>query len=180
MKFKEYITESSKDDYTGIFIGRMQGLTLGHTKVIDIMARTHPHSYVVLVKGEKSSGNKTLNPLPYEIQEKMIKKVLPDNVELITAKSANLEDILPGMDGKSFAVYAGPDRLQAYRKYATYVLKQGYNVKVIDTGQMIPRDDAISGTKLRQALKNDDIESFKKIAPKEIWDMFDELREFLR
>lgn len=180
MKFKEYITESSKDDYSGIFIGRMQGLTTGHTKVIDIMARTHPRSYVVLVKGEKSSADKAHNPLTYEVQKKMIEKVLPANVELITAKTANLEDILPGIEGKDFAVYAGPDRLQAYRAYAKYVLKQGYNVKVIDTGQMIPRDDAVSGTKLRAALKNDDFEAFKKIAPKQIWDMFDELREFLR
>jgi len=179
MKFKEFILESTKDEYSGIFIGRLQGITVGHTKVIDIMSKTHQQNYVVLVKGEKSSKDTERNPLPLEVQEKMIKKILQNNVKLIVAKSANLEDILPELEGKNFAVYAGPDRLSDYRKYATYIAKQGFNIKVVDTGQMLPRDDSISGTKLRLALKNNDFEAFKKIAPKEIHSMFSELREYI-
>ena len=171
--------ESTKDEYSGIFIGRLQGITVGHTKVIDIMSKTHPYNYIVLVKGEKSSGDKQRNPFPFEVQEKMIKKILQNNVKLIVAKSANLEDVLPKLDGKNFTIYCGPDRLSDYRRYASYVSKQGYIVKVIDTEQMIPRDDSISGTKFRAALKANDFEAFKKIAPKEIHGMFSELQEYL-
>ncbi len=179
MRFKDYLAEETKENISGIFIGRMQGFTVGHMKVIDIMAKTHPHSYVVLVKGEKSSTDTKRNPLPFAVQEKMIKKALPSNVDLTTAKTANLEDILPNLSGKTFAVYAGPDRLASYRTYAKYAIKQGYHVRIIDTGQMIPRDENVSGTKLREALKNNDFEAFKRVAPKEIWDMFGELKKYM-
>ena len=174
MKFNHYIIESSKDDYTGIFLGRIQGLTTAHVKIINTMSATHPQNYVVIIKGDKSSLDTGRNPIPFEVQEKMVKRVLPSNVKIITAKSANLENILPDLEGKAFAVYAGTDRVQDYRKYAAYIAKQGYNVKVID----IPREaNDVSATKLRQSLKDNDIEAFKKVAPKEVWDMFDELRQ---
>lgn len=144
------------------------------------MARTHPHSYVVLVKGEKSSLDKSRNPLPFEIQKKMLEKVLPENIKLKISRSANIENLLPELDGKNFAVYAGPDRVAAYRLYANIAINQGYHIKVIDTEQMLPRDDNISGTKLRKALKDNDFEAFKKVAPHQIWSMFKELQGYIK
>ena len=179
MRLLQYIIESSKEDHIGLFIGRMQGLTTGHTDVINLMSKTFSKSYVVLVKGEKSSSDKKRNPLPFEIQKKMIEKVLPSNVDLLVTKSANLEDLLPTIDGKSFVVYAGPDRVKDYRSYVKYATKLGYKVQIVDTGQMIPRDDSVSGTKLRQALKADDFEAFKKITPKEIWSIYQDLKEYM-
>lgn len=180
INFKDYLLESSKEDHVGIFIGRIQGLTMGHAKVIDIMEKTHKKNYIVIVKGIKSSQDKVHNPFPLEVQQKMLNKIIGPNTDLVTAPRANLEDLLPKLGSKNFVIYSGPDRLSGYRSYASDAIKQGFHVKVIDTGQMLPRDESISGTKLRQSLKNNDIETFKKITPQKIWNMFDELRSYIR
>jgi nicotinamide mononucleotide adenylyltransferase len=180
VKFKDYIIEKKKEDSVGVFLGRMSGLTIGHMAVINLMSQTHPHSFVVLVKGEKTGQDKNKNPFPLDVQRKMIEKVLPDNVEMIVAKTANLEDIVDQFDSKNITVYAGPDRVKDYRKYASYVIKKGYHVQVVDTDQMAPRKGEVSGTKLRESLKTNNLEMFKKIAPEEIWGMFDELREYIK
>ena len=54
--------------------------------------------------------------------------------------------------------------------------KAPYQVEV-ETIQRTAED--ISATKVRKALKDGNFESFKSMMPKELWDMFDELREYI-
>lgn len=161
----------------GVFLGRMQGLTTGHKKVIEAMNKKHPKSYVAVIRGIQSSADGSLNPFPYEVQARMIKRVLPSNVELIQIR--NLDDLAPKLDSKKFTIYSGPERMDGYRRFTGYINGLGYSVKLMDTGKMIPRDERISGTKLRQSLRDNNFDVFKSIAPKEIWDMFEELRVFM-
>jgi hypothetical protein len=160
----------------GVFVGRLQGLTTGHLKVINIMSKSHLKSYVVVIRGTKSCTDAMVNPFPYEIQDRMIKRVLPSNVELIQINSL---DDLERFKGKKFTLYSGPDRYRGYQRYAKNVNTEGYKVKVVNTSCNVPRNDNISGTKFRQSLKDNNIDMFKTIAPEEIWDMFEELREYI-
>jgi hypothetical protein len=137
---------------------------------------------MVVLRGDKSSADARYNPFPFETQIRMIKRVLPSNVKLI--KVRNLDELTAKLGhyallDKAFTIYSGPERTSGYQRYTHFANTQGYNVSVVDTGKMIPRDERISGTKLRQSLRDNNFDVFKSITPKEIWSMFEELRVFM-
>jgi nicotinamide mononucleotide adenylyltransferase len=181
--FLEMLHEARKDA-TGIYVGRFQGLTTGHAKVAKIMSRVHHKGYVLLVKGKKSSLDKERNPFPEKVQEQMISKVLGPGFKVIILHGSIVEEFKAAIEdgriqGKEFVVYAGPDRVQDYRKLAKYFKQEGIGLSVVDAEQMVPRTEEISGTKFREALRNDDENAFHTVAPKELWSMFKELKKYV-
>ena len=176
MKFRDYLIEK-KEDWTGLFIGRMQGLTIGHATLIKLMGKNHPKSYICLVKGKESSKDKKQNPFSAEIQKEMIDKVKPNNVEVKIVNVGFVPDIINELPEDKFVLYSGPDRVAGYRNQIKYL--DNKKLKVLDTESILPRKEGISGTKLRNALKDDDKSAFEKIAPKEIHGMFNKLKDLI-
>jgi cytidyltransferase-like protein len=175
----EITIEESVENY-GVMFGRFQPLTNGHLKGIEFMSKHVDKGCIYIVKGKKTSLDKDKNPFDEDIQIEMIKKVLPKNLEVKIAPSAFYPDIINQLDYDNFKILAGSDRVQAYKKMLSYVSEEK-EAEVIE----IPREGLASGedvsaTKVRQALKDNDEESFKKMTPPEIHKLFDELKEIVR
>lgn len=160
-----------------LFLGRFQPFHTGHKRIIDSM--TNP--VVVLVKGKQSSEDKTRNPLSTEYQEHLIKKANP-GVEV----SVSPNGFLPGILGyfrkqgrEVVKIYAGADRIASYRA----AIDQA-NKKMPDEAHFVvsfqETERFTSATTVREAIRSGDIETFKKLVPRAIWDEWDTLRNLLK
>jgi hypothetical protein len=143
-----------------------------------MMSQKYKNSYILLVKGGKSSEDKKANPFNIEIQKKMYEKILPSHVKLQIVSNGYLPDILKELPGNNYALYCGPDRIEGYRRQLKS-LTDGNKMTIINTEELVPRKEGVSGTKFREALRNNDKEAFQKVAPKELWSMFEELKEII-
>lgn len=171
----EELIEEAVETY-GVMFGRFQPLTNGHIKGIEFLSKHSDKGCIYIVKGAKSSKDKDKNPFGEEIQIKMIKSILPDNLEVKIAPSAFYPDILNELDYDNFKIFAGSDRVQGYKKMLSYMNdEKEAEVIEIDREGLASGED-VSATKVREALKNDDEKTFKKMTPNEIHKFYDELR----
>ena len=78
----------------------------------------------------------------------------------------------------------GSDRLKDYNNQVAYLtgpksdtpVDPGFTVKMVDA-----RDsDGASGTRVREALRNDDEKSFQSMMPRELWKYYDELKKYIK
>lgn len=160
-----------------LFLGRLQPIHNGHKKIIDSM--TNP--IVVIVKGGKTSEDKARNPLSADYQEKLLKKVSP-GVEVSISPNGFLPGILGYFrkQGKEVTkIYAGADRIAGYKTAidaanAKMPEDQKYHVTFQETERVT------SATAVRNAIRSGDLEEFKKLCPKEIWDEFSNLQKALK
>ena len=183
MKFLNYINEAKRED-TAIYVGRFQGLTLGHLAVIKNIAASHNNGYIIIMKGAKTSLDKKRNPFPLGVQQEMFSKVAGSKFKIMSLSGSFVDAFLKSVEegkikGNNFVLYSGPDRLEPYNKLKRYFKEKGLKLTVVNTEQMVQRIEGVSGTKFREALVNNDYNSFKKIAPQPIWSMFKKLQEYL-
>ncbi len=173
--FLEDIVEENKNEFHGIYPGRFQPLTKAHTMIIEKMAKENSKATVFLVKGKKTSQDKNKNPFDEKIQLKMLKKVLPSNVEVKILPTGFFVDELNEMEDKEFKVYADNERTAQYNRFKSY-LDEDKTMEII----LIHRtDEDISATKVRNALKNNDKKTFEKMTDKRIHSMYEELRKII-
>lgn len=167
--YKERQTKTAE-----LFLGRMQPVHLGHKAIIDKMK----NPVVVLVKGAKSSQDKTKNPFDAKDQERFLKKIVK-GVRVEIAPNGYIPDIINQLrkDGIEITtVYAGADRIKGYQGQINSFNKQmpeekQVKVKIKET----PR--VTSATTVRNALKDDDIETFKKNMPKELHSEYEYMKK---
>jgi len=173
--FKEIALTETKDSI-GIFSGRFQPVTKAHSDIINTMAKENRKVIIFLVKGKKTSENKTKNPFDSETQKKMLELVSPDNVEIKIISTGFFVDELNELpDETKFVAYAGSDRIKAYKAYEKYM---GGN-RTLEVKEVKRTDKGISATKVRQSLKDNNFEEFKALTDKKIHKMFNELRAIL-
>lgn len=185
MRFQRYLKEAvlrDNRDSIGLYVGRFQPLTRGHMTVLTQMAKENKMSYVLLVKGPKSSLDKTKNPFPAELQTEMINAVINANfkgkMKLLIVPSADIYKVVKeNIPGKKFVMYCGPDREQQYKNFIKYFEADGMSLEINTAdGKRTP---GISGTDAREALINNDVERFKKVVPEAIHPFFDKLKGYL-
>lgn len=160
-----------------LFLGRMQPLHKGHQKIIKGMK----NGIVVLVKGKMSGEDKARNPLDFETQQRLLSKACPG-----VPVSVSPNGFLPGIlgffrkQGKEIVkIYCGADRISVYSQAIAEANKKmepefQYHVKFQETERFT------SATTVRQAIRDGDYDSFKKLMPEEIWDEWDNLRKQLQ
>jgi len=156
----------------GIFSGRMQPLTKTHTEIFRTISNECSKGTVFLVKGKKTSQDKEKNPFDEEVQLKMIQLVLPDNMEVKIIKTGFFVEELNESEDSDFRIYAGSDRVESYKSYSKY-MKEG----TLEVKEIVRTDEDISATKVREALRDNNLEAFNLLTPEEIHPMFEELRE---
>jgi FAD synthase len=174
ISFKEFILNEAIDESNftkkqskncELFLGRMQPVHLGHKAIIDSMK----NPVVALVKGAKSSLDKEKNPFDEKDQMRFLKK-LDSSIEVVIAKTGYVPDIIEQLRKEGMevsTVYAGEDRISGYRRQI-----DGFNKAVSEEYQMdikfkeTPR--ITSATTVRNALKADDKETFKKNMPRQL------------
>lgn len=151
-----------------LFIGRMSPLTIAHYNIIQKALSNFDKVAVNLVKSKINERN----PFPVETQIKMLRKCFNESIEITTSETGNLIRVLQKPSFTINTVIAGSDRINDYQQQ----LLDNKDVTVLE----IPRIDDVSGTKVRIALLKNDESTFKKNTPNQIWDMFEELKQFVK
>lgn len=172
-KFKDFITEKEKTH--GIFSGRFQPLTKAHASIIETIGKENTNGTIFLVKGKNTSKDKASNPFGVEIQKKMLEAIAPKNVTVKIIPTGFFVDDLNDMMEKNFVAYAGTDRVNAYKRFISYLDEN----KTLEIREIKRSEEDISATKVRKALKEGNEEEFKKLTDKRIHKMYNELKDVI-
>jgi cytidyltransferase-like protein len=154
--------------------GRFQPPTLGHLKAIEQAYKKFKKPVaIVLVKGGKSKI-----PFDEKIQKKVFKAMLGSIPHIFVDEDSgfigNFIDKLRKDNKEPIAIFTGSDRVKSYEaQIDRYVEKLNLNIKV---HEIVRGDEDVSATKVRNALKDDDFEAFKKLTHKNVHKMFKELQ----
>lgn len=187
ISFKHYIeegalaldqvsTKKGKDPVVAVQ-GRFQPPTLGHLKAIQQAYNKFKKPVaIVMVKGGKSEVF-----FDSKIQKKVFKAMLGSIphvfVEVDSGFIGNFIDALRKDNKEPIAIFTGSDRVKTYQgQINRYIDKLNLDIKVHEIQR---GDEDVSATKVRNALKADDFEAFKKLTHKNVHKMFDELKKKL-
>lgn len=154
-----------------VVLGRFQGFTKKHYKIISKAKKENKNSKIVvaIVNGLKSSKNVDVNPFTYFERCKMIKKCFPEVLCIKISRGflMDLLKILAKLDYNIKRIYCGSDRAMNYKDQ---IKRLELNIEV----RSIKRD-FVSATLLRESLQNHNIEKFKQLSPPELWEDFEVL-----
>ena len=156
----------------GIFVGRFQPVTTAHENIIKCIGMENEVATIFIVKGKMSSKNKELNPFDIDIQKEMLESIKPSNVTIKILPSAFFVDEINTYDDNKFIIYAGSDRIKSYEKFKGYMEGD----KSLDTREINRNDSDVSASKVRKALTNCDVKTFKKLTPNKIHTLYDILK----
>lgn len=170
---KMLLTRKMPGNNWAMYLGRFSPISSTHKKILENALKKYDG--VVLVQVKSKTGTPE-NPFPVELQQEMLHKCFDqygDRVEYIITGSGNIGTILGMAKQNINVILCGTDRVEGYRGQ----LAAANNKDV--TVEEIPRTDGVSGTKVRQAIKDNDQATFKANTPKEIWPMFDQLKKYI-
>ena len=161
--------KSLKGNNGSLILGRFQPLTKGHEKMINLAKKESDSIVICVVRARKPDPEK--NPIPYDLQVKMIREVYPD-AEIITHSTANLFSIMQKASHNINTIYAGTDRAAAYRNIIS-------RNKELSVREVKRTDEDISASKVRQAIKDNDMKTFKQLMDRKLWKYWDELKKYV-
>ena len=178
--FKSYLVEEEKTVY--FTFGRMNPPTIGHEKLLDVMARkAGKHPYKVYLSQSQDAKK---NPLDYQTKVKTARKMFPRHARqiMIDRGIRNVFDIASKLyeEGyKNVAMVVGSDRVREFdvllRKYNGVKAKHGFynfqKITVISAGERDPDADGAEGmsaSKMRAAASDGDFSQFAQGLPKSI------------
>ena len=168
-----------------ICLGRFMPITKGHYKMIEYGLKHNGLPTVIFMISNKKMDKK--HPFSDELIQKemdMLKKSLKGIENTVYVSSADIVKLGQWCYENNYEPQlwiTGSDRLAAYKR-------QAENRKYQDLGHFpssfttleVPRtDEDISATKVREAIMNDDLDTYKKMMPKGTEKLFDEFKEAL-
>ncbi len=166
---KFILRKNLKGNNGSLIIGRFQPFTLGHKKMIDQAKKKSDMFTICIVRARKQDKEK--NPLPYDLQVKMIKDIY-SNVEIITHSTGNLFGIMQKSKNNINIIWAGSDRVSEYKS----TISRNPDLSI----QEIKRtNNDISATKVKEAIKNDDKKLFKTMTYKSLHKYWNELKKYI-
>ena len=162
-----------------LFLGRMQPIHKGHAGIIASMK----NPVVALVKGAKSSQDKSKNPLDAKYQMKLLKKIAP-GVQVIESPSGYIPDIIKLIQEKLgmqvTVVHAGTDRLSKYKAQVMGAKDLDDSIKkMIHFKEAERAEGSTSATLVREAIRSGNEDAFRSHVPKTIWNEFSTLHKLL-
>lgn len=183
--FDQFITEAmdpeayepAQKTKGSLFLGRMQPIHNGHDAIIK-MLKFKP--YVVVVKGSKSSQDKERNPFDFKYQSQLIKKLNP-RVKVMEAPTGYIPDMINSFrkDGIEIVeVLAGDDRISGYERQIASFNKQMPPEKQINVS-FVKTPRVTSATTVRNAIRQNDLETFRSNVPKALWGEWDKMKKIL-
>lgn len=168
-----------------ICLGRFMPFTKGHYKMIEYGLKHNGLPTVIFMISNKKIDKR--HPFPDELIQKemdMLKKSLEGIENTVYVSSADIVKLGQWCYENNYEPQfwiTGSDRLAAYKR-------QAENPKYQDLGHFpssfttleVPRtDEDISATKVREAIMNDDLATFKKMMPNGTEKLFNEFKEAL-
>lgn len=170
-----------------MFVGRFQPFTLGHAKVVKQMHEQNGYPVVIFLVKAKNKKKEDAFKRPYDEVTQLemlnnLKKELPiEHVYIIPTAAIDVmfnemrpkyEPVLWGTGTDRMKVYGYQVDRQEYRDDLNVLPEFGlYEIK--RTGENI------SATKVRNAMLDDDFDAFKKMTPKGIHSMYNDLKNKL-
>ena len=168
MKLRE-LFEASK---TAVFaFGRMNPPTIGHKKLVDVVAAQAGDPYIFLSQSQKPKTD----PLDFPTKLKLAQAFFPN----VTVGDNNVRTIIQAlqkvesMGYDSITYVAGSDRVASFEKLLNDYNGKEYNfnsIKVVSAGERDPDADGAEGmsaSKMRAAAAEGDLESFKQGVPQQ-------------
>ena len=161
-----------------VIIGRMQPPTKAHVEIIKNALKKHKNVLVAIVKGSKPSPK---SPFPVSLIKTILLEIFHNKVMIQVFSRGFIGDVVDYCRRLGFepeVLYCGSDRVKTYEgQIKRYKEKLNLDIKVKE----IKRTSSdISATKVREAIKNNDLDTFKKLTPEEEWKYFDTLRSYLK
>jgi hypothetical protein len=177
-KFSQFLVEEEKTVY--FTFGRMNPPTIGHGKLLDVLAQKAGKSpYRVFVS---QSQDKNKNPLQYKEKIKHVRKMFPKHARSVMAnkKVKTAIDALVALHNEGFknvVMVVGQDRVREFdilmNKYNGQDARHGFynfnKINVISAGDRDPDAEGVEGmsaSKQRQNAKDNDFTSFAQGLPK--------------
>jgi len=154
--------------------GRFQPPTTGHellVRAVERLASTHNASHVIYAS---RTQDKTKNPLPVDRKVYYLKRMFPTAKFMAAGPSTRtFIEVAKELNKKykDIIMVAGSDRVVEYTKLLNQYNGKEFNfntIQVVSAGERDPdSDDAtgMSGTKMREAAKKGDFDTFKKGLP---------------
>jgi nicotinamide mononucleotide adenylyltransferase len=176
---------------TALIVGRFQPITKVHFDIIDSARKRFQQIFIVVVKGAKSQKDKEKNPFPLGLRLRLIHNAFGGKIHpshIISAPTGFVPEIMDNIFNltsrenlkKRLVLLAGTDRIAGYKKQLDdYFEKDGVTAEVQEIARDMDAADNISASKVREAIKNNDKETFQSMTPAGIHGDFMTLRKYL-
>jgi hypothetical protein len=182
MKFKEFLTESTKDKTTVLAFGRMNPPTTGHAKLVDkvhSLAKEHNADHSIVLSHSHDSDK---NPLTPEQKLKHAKRFFPKTKLSLASKEhpsfLSHAEKLHKSGTKHLIMVGGSDRVDEYHKILHKYNGEGdkklfnfKSIKVVSAGERDPDAEGTSGmsaSKMRAHASSNNYNEFKKGIPSHV------------
>lgn len=163
--------------------GRMNPVTAGHEKLYDkIMSYGDEYDKMIILT---STHDRKKNPLTIDQKLKYANIAFPNINIIVGHKNGLIETLQHLISRKHLIVVCGDDRIVEFNTRINLYNHSLYNFESIQVVSSGNREQfPISGTMMREFVKNDDLESFKRSCPSRFDEetkqmMFDDLKKVL-
>lgn len=172
-----------------IVVGRFQPFTLGHQSIVEALFKENGLPTVVCCISNKKFDSR--HPFPDDLIKTELETCYKSQKffqDVIFIKSANIVEIGEELKKRNYEAHlwgCGVDRKTSYEKMAsnpkyTVNFPEDFKVFALSRDDSSEGIDGISATKVREAIKNNDKESFKKMMPKGSEKMFQDFTNVLK
>lgn len=180
----------------GVFLSRMQPLHLGHLGMID--KALSENDKVIIIIGSSNKSKTIRNPINIELRRKILEEVLENRYskerkDIIVQDlpdwtseddtEENLEwgrylyyNIVAGGLEKEFTMYFSDEPEIIENWFEDKEIRKRINIKTYKREEMF---EAISSTKIRNAILNNDKTYIERSVPKEVYKKFDEIKDII-
>lgn len=167
------INEKRKKNSVVFCFGRFQPITSGHEKMINRVVREAKNLNADCFVFPSHSHDNNRNPLKYEDKIRFLAEIFPEANLVDNAKITNpfiAMKILSESGYKHVTIVCGDDRLDKYKKFEEYnqsssTIPGEFIFETINIVSIGKREGTISATYLREHVKNNKFDEFKKGLP---------------
>jgi len=155
-----------QNNQVALMVGRLNPPTRGHgiliSRLREIALRLGARPILYIVDGEKSSKDKTKNPLTAEQRLALTRKLYPGIMVDVVSSAYEALEVLDLQGLKPKAWIAGSDRASNYRKL---VASEKLDCEVFEVDREAGEADGISATAARQAALDGNMVEFAHHMP---------------
>jgi len=157
-----------------INFGRMSPPTIGHEKLVKAVLGVNADDHFIIpsrtYKDKGKNQDRLKNPLPYDYKLGLVKKAFGDRIKVLSnPKATTIFGTMKYFEDagyKKVFFVVGSDRIEEINSLLKRYQGQEFNIpyEIVSAGQRDPDAEGaegMSGTKLRQAVIDNDIDTFK-------------------
>jgi phosphopantetheine adenylyltransferase len=168
----------SQPEKVNLLIGRFQPIHSGHIKAAKELSKKNKYPVLFVIVNTGKSSNKS--PFSADTVQSLIDQAAGQFSYIkdsITVESGFIEEILKRIrpDYDAALIGAGEDRVEDYKIQLKYLMNNLKDIELSDDFGVVTLPRFVSGTKIREFVKNNDYQSFKQYTPKIIHSHFHDL-----